>query len=346
MKRGLVHLSALLRNHDCVIVPGLGGLLCSYRSASIHPTQHIFNAPSRNILFNKNLQTDDGLLTHALAAAEQVSMREAKAIIEKEVAEIQDCLKMGKNVKLDGIGVFMLDVEKNIRFVQSDRENYLNDSFGLFSFQTQPVQRQTVYTRPVPDAAVKGIKTGKGRKIRWTRVALIPLLALLAYLPFSPVLRNASNLNVFPDSENNSATKATYLPRTSPIVDSPENTSANETQITQIDLSDGSMQPIELNFSLPETTATAIPDEVTKTASEASSLQAHAAIITGCFAVYRNAEHQVQMLRQKGIEAEIIGKNASGLFRTGVKISIEKTESQNLIERIKTEVPGAWTLML
>ena len=46
------HIGELLYDHNCVIVPDLGGFVANYAPAKIHPTQHTFTPPTKNIVFN------------------------------------------------------------------------------------------------------------------------------------------------------------------------------------------------------------------------------------------------------------------------------------------------------
>ena len=46
------YISDLLYRHDCVIIPGLGGIITNYRSAQIHPVSHKLQPPSKSIRFN------------------------------------------------------------------------------------------------------------------------------------------------------------------------------------------------------------------------------------------------------------------------------------------------------
>jgi hypothetical protein len=52
----------LLFEHDCVIIPGFGGFVAQYSSASFEEISQSFVPPSKSILFNKNLINNDGLL--------------------------------------------------------------------------------------------------------------------------------------------------------------------------------------------------------------------------------------------------------------------------------------------
>ena len=46
------HISELLYDHDCVIIPELGGFVGNYTPAQIHPVRHTFTPPFKNIIFN------------------------------------------------------------------------------------------------------------------------------------------------------------------------------------------------------------------------------------------------------------------------------------------------------
>ena len=67
------YISKLLYQYDCVIVPGLGGFVANYKSATIQPVQNTFSPPSKGISFNKNLNNNDGLLANFIAQEETVS---------------------------------------------------------------------------------------------------------------------------------------------------------------------------------------------------------------------------------------------------------------------------------
>ena len=56
----------LLILHDCVIIPNFGAFVGNQLSASMHPVTHLILAPSKKLLFNKNITQDDGLLISKL----------------------------------------------------------------------------------------------------------------------------------------------------------------------------------------------------------------------------------------------------------------------------------------
>ena len=79
------YISDLLYRHNCVIIPGLGGIITNYRSAQIHPVSHILRPPSKSIRFNVNLQEDDGLLANYVSSCESISFASAQNRIKRFV---------------------------------------------------------------------------------------------------------------------------------------------------------------------------------------------------------------------------------------------------------------------
>ena len=136
------HISELLYNHDCVIVPGFGGFLANYQPAYIHPVRHTFSAPSKKIAFNRSLQNNDGLLANRLVQEEKISYSEANQKISAEVDQWNGSLERERKLSIEKIGSLHFDVEKNLRFEPDLKVNYLLDSFGLTEIQSPPVKRE------------------------------------------------------------------------------------------------------------------------------------------------------------------------------------------------------------
>src|ERR1041385_4024506 len=138
------YISELLFHHDCVVVPGFGAFVSTYASAKIHPAQHTFTPPSKQIVFNKHILQNDGLLANAVATAASCSFDEAMKGISVFVNGLNNDLKAGKKTELHNLGMLSLDPEKNIVFEPFPEINFLVDSFGLSSFQSMPVLHETV----------------------------------------------------------------------------------------------------------------------------------------------------------------------------------------------------------
>ena len=105
------YISSLLVEYDCVIIPDFGGFVANYASAKIHPTQHTFEPPFKQIAFNKNLTTNDGLLANAVAIGQSITFVEASSWIEQEVLRIEIRLAKKEPIKLDNVGTLFYDLD-------------------------------------------------------------------------------------------------------------------------------------------------------------------------------------------------------------------------------------------
>lgn len=149
-----LHISELLLDHDCVIVPAFGGFLASYQHAVIHPTRHTFSPPSKKIAFNIFLNHNDGLLAHHIAGQANVSYTDAVREIGFFVTHCQEELHEGKKIILEQIGTLYFDKEKNLQFEAFKNINYLRDAFGCDTVQFLPVKRKG--QQPVEQWQLKG----------------------------------------------------------------------------------------------------------------------------------------------------------------------------------------------
>ncbi len=136
------HISELLFDHDCVIVPSFGGFLASYEHAKIHSSLHTFSPPSKKIAFNIFLKQNDGLLANHVAGHEKLSYADALQQVEFFVNHCQKELAGGKKITFERVGVFYFDREKNLQFESFKNINYLRDAFGFSAIQYLPVQRE------------------------------------------------------------------------------------------------------------------------------------------------------------------------------------------------------------
>src|SRR5437868_9794463 len=110
------HISELLYDHDCVIVPSFGGFLASYLHAQLNATQHTFYPPSKKIAFNIFLKNNDGLLANHIANKESLNYSEALNRIEEFRLECMRQLAAGKHLLIEDVGTFFFDKHKNLQF--------------------------------------------------------------------------------------------------------------------------------------------------------------------------------------------------------------------------------------
>lgn len=130
MHRFIDYISNLLFLHDCVIIPDFGGFICNYKSAYIDETSGTICPPSKDILFNRNLTHNDGLLANWIVCKENISYDKAVKQIELFCEDLKIRLNQRQRIAFGDIGVFYTDRRFNIIF-ESGENNFLSDTYGM-----------------------------------------------------------------------------------------------------------------------------------------------------------------------------------------------------------------------
>ena len=144
MQKYIEYISDLLYLHDCVIIPDFGGFICNYTGAYIDETNGTICPPAKEILFNRNLTHNDGLLAGWIAARESIPYEKATQALALFADDLKSRLNRRERVPFGEIGVFYVDRRFNILFENGDR-NFLAESFGM-----EPIAvRETGQNHPV-----------------------------------------------------------------------------------------------------------------------------------------------------------------------------------------------------
>jgi len=125
------HILQLLLRHDCLIIPDFGGFVARSTSASIDWQKNQIKAPSKELVFNRHLQKNDGLLINSVATENQLSFNEAADSVRLELLEWNKSIQNGNRVEIEKIGILYKDTAGNILFEQDRFFNLLLNSFGL-----------------------------------------------------------------------------------------------------------------------------------------------------------------------------------------------------------------------
>ncbi len=342
------YISELLYQYDCVVVPGLGGFVANYKSATIQSIQNTFSPPSKSISFNKNLNANDGLLANLIAQKEGVSFDVAINRIEEIVASINRDLKLKKRVLLTDIGTLFLDTENRTQFEPQNSVNYLLGSYGLAVFQKQPIQRATIeekITKEFVDrtAPLVAVKTEKSKKWMYA-AALIPLAFLAGWMPYNVDLNaNLSYANLNPFTPN---VKAVYSPTKANII---VNNNSKELSVTeQVAMADKNAYFLDVTFDKKENPVTVQlrerpVAEAVSTYVEVSIQELHYHIVAGCFSEKRNAKKMVKKLKKQGFGAFILGKR-KGLWAVSYNSFVTRKEAVNALEFAQDHNDKAWIL--
>jgi cell division septation protein DedD len=356
------HISSLLYEHECVIVPGLGGFVSNYAPAKIHPVQHLFQPPSKTILFNPGLKNNDGLLINAIAGQENISYPDALAVVEEFSKKTFATIKSGGRVELSNIGVLYTGIEGNILFRQDEKNNYLKDAYGLSSFVSPMIGRK--YRRPAQKPVTKFInrretaKPGKTRRIGTWALVLLPLFIVLGWISL-----NTRMWNDFINGENNLA-EATKSEQSIEATLNNLTIDGNNKTVVQpksFDEKHITFKPETASF-VPEmsieepivktkddaiNTSTAperVPDPVVPPVQAASQKMYH--LIGGSFEIIANAEILISSCKEQGYkDSKVIGQAANGFYRVSISAYARKSEAITELQKVRATLnPNAWLL--
>ena len=357
------YIAALLKDHDCVIVPDFGGFVANYAPARINPVNHRFDPPHRKVTFNKLLTHNDGLLASYVARMEEEEYERGLKLVQEYALFLKAELKDKKRVKLNRVGVLSMSQDRAIRFEQFDNADFYSDGTGLESFFARRIERKAPassagikpasapapeepkvipITKPEREKAVETpiaeeVKEKKGfpfLKVA-AAAALIPLAGYIAWLSaFTPVLRDSKSFHYSDLNPFSEKVCIVYHPRTERI-EMPDR--AGFDNLLE--------QESEAYITLARAHA---PDKtlvVRKTESprvpRAVEVRYH--VIGGCFSVRENAEGLVRKYLAYGHRAGIVDQKGT-LYRVSIASFATRREAKQALEVLQSDIPGAWLL--
>ena len=127
------HIEALLLENDCVIVPGLGGFVAHYASATRVKEENIFLPPTRIIGFNPQLKMNDGLLVQSYMSVYGTNFSDATKMVERKVDELIATL----HEDLPNVGEVRYTIHNTFDFAPYDNKITTPYLYGLDAFEMQ-----------------------------------------------------------------------------------------------------------------------------------------------------------------------------------------------------------------
>ena len=137
------HLHPLFLDHDCIVVPGLGGFVCNRQPAQYHEGRQELTPPYRSVLFNERLVHHDGVLAQAVSRAKGITFDEAVQAIELEVEQLKAEVTGGKTVAIDGVGRLYKGSNERVQFLADEEMERMLRSFGLRNIPLRPIAQAT-----------------------------------------------------------------------------------------------------------------------------------------------------------------------------------------------------------
>lgn len=327
------YISKLLYRYECVIVPNFGAFLTRRQPASIDEATHTFDPPKKVISFNRQLQTNDGLLANFIATKEGISYEEAISKIDRYVFSIQEQMRKGETIEISGVGSFYLEEENTLQFEPNSSQNYLTETFGFSSFVSPKITREV--TREVLKEEIEELEekapiafTPEKREqptyLKYAKYAAAAVIAIAIGSPF--VINELDQRNKLRQQQLTSATNEAI---------------ENKIQEATFEIANP-LPAISLNVIKEQI------EEVKETISEdieaIETIKFH--IVAGAFRIPENAENKVQELKDQGYDSYLIGVNKYGLHQVAYSGFADREEAVKALRKIKKqETSKAWMLV-
>ena len=329
------HIRLLLHQNDCVVVPGLGGFIINHLPAGYDEKENRFY-PSRALpFFNKQLQSNDGLLAAALVKSENYDYPFAVKEIQRFVEIVKDNLEAKREYAMPGLGEFQRNHEGQITFFPDKESNTAIDTYGLDSLAIQPLIKPSQMQR-------KALAPIRKKSRTWiTMAASLCIIAAGAiwinHSVQTPFGAQWSALNPFDQSETvtptanqeenqavvaPSKTKQTDITTTTPV--------ASETETTE---------EIEAPYSPEE-------EELPQTSTIQGTDSVYY-IVVGAFSNERYAARYERSLKKSGFSACSYSEGEGALIRVCAEKHSKRFEAQERLSFIQGEAnPKAWILAI
>ena len=148
MKNLARHIELLLRDNDCVILPGFGGFIAHDVPAYYVSDEGLYYPPSRSISFNASITMNDGLLAQSYMKSHQVDYARANYMIDVAVEQLTDLLDEEGSAVLPHIGVLTQDINLSLLFTPDAAGIASPLHFGLGSFTIKELGLITIGKEP------------------------------------------------------------------------------------------------------------------------------------------------------------------------------------------------------
>ncbi|MGY8924920.1 MAG: HU domain-containing protein [Flavobacteriales bacterium] len=300
------YISDLLYRYECVTIPSFGAFLSHPISARVNVDTSDFYPPQKQLSFNIQLQSNDGLLTSYISEVEKISFEMANRKIQKQVIQLKSRLEKGETVEFKYIGELASSKQGVITFVPSDHLNYMTQAFGLATFVSPLIERKAIVKEIEKDGVI-ALSSRRKRSKQFMRYASMAVV----FLGLGGSI--GSNL---------------YL-----VQIEKENTLAQERATVRLDTK---IQEATFIIENP------LPAVTVNLKKQDGSFH----IVAGAFRVEANSNKKMQQLKDLGYNARRIGVNRYGLHQVVYESFETRKEAEKALFKIrKAHNRAAWLLI-
>jgi nucleoid DNA-binding protein len=303
------YIKDLLYRYECVIVPGFGAFLTRYQSARIDEETQTFYPPGKTLSFNRQLQTNDGILANYIASKENCSYEIALQRIRKMTTVLSSKLVKGETISLNQIGEIHLNEEQSVQFIPSEIINFNTNSFGLAPFVSPVIIRESKEEKVIGLKERSPVLAGSERKglNRYFKYAAIAVIAVsLSGLGGMKLYENSVQNHNYVEKQQANSLIENQIQEATFIIDNPLPT---------------------INLTVKKSVG-----------------KYH--VIAGAFRIESNAYKKISQLKEKGYDAVMIGVNKYGLHQVAYSSFEDRNEANKALRKIKImDNADAWLLV-
>jgi hypothetical protein len=318
------YIAELLYRYNCVVVPDFGAFLAQTQSARINAATNVIYPPSKSISFNEQVSSNDGLLISHIAEAENSDYEAILQLVIETSKEWKVNLNNGKRLKLDTIGELWTNTEGAICFQPFEKVNFLTSSFGLSSFISSPIARETLKEEivameeriPITFTPEKREAVSSGSYLKYAAIFLLAVSTTIAGYQFVNQGLQKHRL-----AEENATEEVSKHIQEATFFD-----------ITPLELSTLSLKVLD-------------EKEVKKVGGSTPRRERLHHIVAGAFRFKRNADKKIRQLKRRGFEPSYIGTNPHGLHLVAYASHTDPSTALKVLKKIKrTQSIDAWLL--
>jgi len=306
----------LLHKHEFVVVPAFGGFIAKQKSAYVDFELGLIHPPFREIGFNIQLRSNDGLLVNQFAAEYQLDYTASLDTVGQQVTIWNEMLRQGKQVSIPKIGNFKKDLEGNIQFEQDRSFNLLMSAYGL----------ELVGFIPAKPMVSEGEKAVKTNRQLWKYAAAAAIAIPIAfYSIWIPVKTPALESGMFSYQDFNPFKTQDESNYTETQIDLP--------RIEHVSIETTYRDAYELHVN-PKVA----PNEQTITLIEPHVMYC----IAGCFSSEENANRLVQKLEGLGFNCSILHEGS--LYKVSLGHGFSEESIDSILNKAKSLNIQTWIL--
>ena len=335
---------------DCVIVPNLGGFVARNYSSDFTKGNSLLIPPTKQILFNKNLKHNDGLLISEYSKKFNISY----VLAAKQVEDFQDyvasILQAKKRFELLNLGLLYIDLDNEIRFEPKLDVNFLIDSFGFEPIVVHEIERikELRVLEPVFENRKIRLEHAVAKKYSFKQVVIVaiglPLMMTLVFLaanskPLEPVMHSSFNPFFKPEKkytkrkrDNHQLFYLDNIPE--PILISDKNGNA----IFKLSNDSAPLVASDNHKDFCTDELAYLPVNLN------ININATYQVVVGCFGIKANAKKFIKSLNSKNLKASITGLNDKGLHVVSCGGFNDKEKAYQFVNSLKEAFPNAWVM--